>query len=166
MSQNGKAGRDLLQVGRDYIRYVQFNFSAGNWGTGILTLLPMLLLLGGLIETGGYISSSPPPLPTPTPTPTGNGQSGPNPVLPSPVDTRACVFTISDASITLMSEPSVSAERLIQVYSGEYTRLDKQVFETQSGEECWYEINVDGQTGWIQDDPSTLINKSGACQQG
>lgn len=52
MSQNGNAGRDLIQVGRDYIRYIQFNFSTGHWGAAILALLPLLLFLYGVKAAG------------------------------------------------------------------------------------------------------------------
>lgn len=47
MSQIGKAARDLVQVGRDYIQNIQFNIEAGNWGVALLSSIPLILLLWG-----------------------------------------------------------------------------------------------------------------------
>lgn len=33
--QNAQAGRDLIQVGKDYIQYIQYNIKKGNWGVVI-----------------------------------------------------------------------------------------------------------------------------------
>jgi hypothetical protein len=50
MSQNGQAGRDLIQAGRDYIRHIQVNILSGHWGVIFISLIPLILTL--------YIASS------------------------------------------------------------------------------------------------------------
>ncbi|PZV06776.1 MAG: hypothetical protein DCF22_23160 [Leptolyngbya sp.] len=52
MSQNGKAGRDLVQVGRDYIQYIHNNARSGNWRTVFIALIPLFLLLYGAKTAG------------------------------------------------------------------------------------------------------------------
>ena len=42
MAQDGRAGRDLIQVGRDYIRYINVNIASGNWLTVGVSLLPAI----------------------------------------------------------------------------------------------------------------------------
>ncbi|MGK7893424.1 MAG: tetratricopeptide repeat protein, partial [Xenococcus sp. (in: cyanobacteria)] len=51
MSQDGSAGRDLVQVGRDYIRHINVNIASGNWLTAGVSLLPAIVALG-LAGTG------------------------------------------------------------------------------------------------------------------
>jgi hypothetical protein len=43
MSQNGQAGRDLLQAGRDYINHIQINILSGKWGAVFISLIPLIL---------------------------------------------------------------------------------------------------------------------------
>lgn len=42
MIQDGNAGRDLIQVGRDYIRHINVNIASGNWLTVGVSLLPAI----------------------------------------------------------------------------------------------------------------------------
>ncbi len=49
-SQMGYAGKDLIQVGRDYIKYITYNWNAGNWGVAIANLLILVLIFYGLIN--------------------------------------------------------------------------------------------------------------------
>mgnify|MGYP006270367371 CR=1 FL=1 len=49
MSQNEQAGRDIIKVGRDYIRHIQINILSGNWGAVIISLIPVLLAIYILI---------------------------------------------------------------------------------------------------------------------
>lgn len=44
------AGRDIIQVGRNYIQNIQYNFTSGNWITGIILLLPLGLISGLLLS--------------------------------------------------------------------------------------------------------------------
>jgi hypothetical protein len=37
-AQVAYAGKNLIQVGGDYIRYIHFNFKTGNWGVAIANL--------------------------------------------------------------------------------------------------------------------------------
>lgn len=61
MSQNEQAGRDIIKVGRDYIRHIQINILSGNWGTVIVSLIPVLLgfyiLIGVANWTVGIIGN-------------------------------------------------------------------------------------------------------------
>lgn len=45
MSNHNNSGRDLIQVGRDYIRTIQINFESGNIVTAIIYTLPLILAL-------------------------------------------------------------------------------------------------------------------------
>jgi hypothetical protein len=44
------AGKNLIQVGRDYIRYISFNLNSGNWGVAIANLAVLGLIFFGLIN--------------------------------------------------------------------------------------------------------------------
>ena len=46
MSQDGSAGRDLIQVGRDYIRKIKVNIASGKWLNVGLSLLSIMVALG------------------------------------------------------------------------------------------------------------------------
>lgn len=46
MSQKGNAGRDLIQVGRDYFRYLQVNIQAGNWVVVLVNFSLIFFVLG------------------------------------------------------------------------------------------------------------------------
>ncbi|MCC3593226.1 hypothetical protein [Microcoleus sp. PH2017_28_MFU_U_A] len=43
-SQDAHAGRDIIQVGRDYIQNIHYNLTSGSWIIGILQLLPLGLI--------------------------------------------------------------------------------------------------------------------------
>lgn len=47
-SQNANAGKNLIQVGRDYLKYLQINISAGNWIIVIANLIVISLTAYGL----------------------------------------------------------------------------------------------------------------------
>ena len=46
--QSGQAGKNLIQVGRDYIKYMQFNVMSGNWVAFILNIVAILFILYAL----------------------------------------------------------------------------------------------------------------------
>ncbi|NJM96055.1 MAG: hypothetical protein HC800_01525 [Phormidesmis sp. RL_2_1] len=48
LSQSGSAGKNLTQVGRDYIKYISFNIGAGNWGVVALNALVIAFVLLGI----------------------------------------------------------------------------------------------------------------------
>ena len=48
VSQSGSAGKSLIQVGRDYVRYISFNVSAGNWGVVLVNALVIVFVLLGV----------------------------------------------------------------------------------------------------------------------
>jgi chemotaxis protein histidine kinase CheA len=50
--QIGQAGRDLIQVGRDYIQYIYNNSQRGHWGKVAFALIPLFLFLYGAREVG------------------------------------------------------------------------------------------------------------------
>jgi hypothetical protein len=52
MSQKGNAGRDLIQVGRDYVQYIYNNSRTGHWGKVAVALIPLFLFLYGAREVG------------------------------------------------------------------------------------------------------------------
>ena len=49
-AQVAYAGKDLVQVGGDYIRYINFNFKSGNWGVAIANLFILALIFYGLAD--------------------------------------------------------------------------------------------------------------------
>lgn len=49
-AQVAHAGKNLIQVGGDYIRYIHFNFKTGNWGVAIANLAILGLIFYGLAE--------------------------------------------------------------------------------------------------------------------
>lgn len=54
MSQNEQAGRDIIKVGRDYIRHIQINILSGNWGAVIISMIPVLLTIYILIAGANW----------------------------------------------------------------------------------------------------------------
>ena len=55
MSQKASAGRDLLQIGRDYVRYITVNIWSGNWGAVIIALIPFFFFLYGIKAAGNKV---------------------------------------------------------------------------------------------------------------
>lgn len=55
-----QVGRDILEVGRDYINYIQLNSRTGHWGAVFVALAPFLILpiLGGGVGFGGGVSAA------------------------------------------------------------------------------------------------------------
>jgi hypothetical protein len=73
-SQEGNAERDLLIIGRDYIRYIKVNILSGNWGSVVIALIPLFLFLFGIkagadkvVETFGIKPSTADSATTPKP---------------------------------------------------------------------------------------------------
>lgn len=56
MHQKASAGKDLVQVGRDYFRHIQLNILSGNWGAVIVALIPLFLFLYGVKATGDTVA--------------------------------------------------------------------------------------------------------------
>lgn len=54
VSQFGKAGKDLIQVGRDYVRNIQINFAAGNWLMVATLVVPAVVLFYAGVRTIEY----------------------------------------------------------------------------------------------------------------
>ncbi|MEL6779718.1 MAG: hypothetical protein AAFO06_20965, partial [Cyanobacteria bacterium J06597_16] len=50
-SQSGSAGKNLTQVGRDYIKYISYNIGAGNWGVVALNMAVFVFILLGIGST-------------------------------------------------------------------------------------------------------------------
>lgn len=51
IKQTGQAGRDLIQVGRDYLNYIKINVGAGNWSVIVINFVVitvMLYVIGGI----------------------------------------------------------------------------------------------------------------------
>jgi serine/threonine-protein kinase len=48
ISQTGSAGKNLIQVGRDYIRYIRLNIAAGNWVIVIFNFIIIAVVVYGL----------------------------------------------------------------------------------------------------------------------
>lgn len=46
--QSGNAGKNLTQVGRDYIKYISYNIGAGNWGVVALNGIIMAFIVLGI----------------------------------------------------------------------------------------------------------------------
>jgi hypothetical protein len=58
MSQKGRAGKDLMQIGRDYIQYIKVNVLSGNWVAAIIALIPFFLMLYGIKAVGDNASEA------------------------------------------------------------------------------------------------------------
>lgn len=56
MSQSGNAGKDVVQVGRDYFKHIQLNILSGNWGSVVIALIPLLLFFYGVKATGDTVA--------------------------------------------------------------------------------------------------------------
>jgi len=56
MSQSGNAGKDVVQVGRDYFKHLQLNILSGNWGSVVIALIPLLLFFYGVKATGDTVA--------------------------------------------------------------------------------------------------------------
>ncbi|MEO1211390.1 MAG: hypothetical protein AAFX78_17850, partial [Cyanobacteria bacterium J06638_20] len=55
MAQNGNAGKDLLQVGRDYFQFIQINISSGKLGIALIACLPIVFSIYGLKVAGDRV---------------------------------------------------------------------------------------------------------------
>lgn len=53
--QTGQSGRDLVQVGRDYIQYINKNYRSGNLCAVMIALIPLLFFLYGIKATGDSV---------------------------------------------------------------------------------------------------------------
>jgi hypothetical protein len=96
MSQKGKAGRDLIQVGRDYITYIQTNIDDKNWGVVLLNFFILSLLGYGLFIGGRDVAThvtefgqrafalnpNKPSIPAPTASLSSTPNHSPNPSMP------------------------------------------------------------------------------------
>ena len=56
MGQDGQAGRDLIQIGRDYMKYITYNIHSENWGVVFANFLVIFLIVFGL--TNGLASGA------------------------------------------------------------------------------------------------------------
>jgi hypothetical protein len=57
VSQSGRAGKDLIQVGRDYVRNIQINFATGNWLMVAALVLPTIVIFYAGVRTVEYTVS-------------------------------------------------------------------------------------------------------------
>lgn len=97
-----------------------------------------------------------------TPLPSSNPSVEIQPTL-TPASTMSCVLTISNGLVSLMSEADVFSQEIIRVKPGEYASLaytEKTFVNQQQG---WFQIEVEGRLGWIQNDTWTIADKTSGC---
>jgi len=75
-----------------------------------------------------------------------------------------CIVTISNSLVSLMSEHDTFSRELTRLPAGDYTPIQHTIVDKGFlGQEAWFEIEVNGRTGWIRDDSWTLSDKSSPC---
>jgi hypothetical protein len=74
-----------------------------------------------------------------------------------------CTITIINPVVALKSEPDNFSRDLIHVTPGPYHALDHRILRSLSGEEAWFQIEVDGRTGWILDNTWAIDAKTASC---
>jgi hypothetical protein len=89
--------------------------------------------------------------------------SSPSTPRPSAEHDSACSITITNPLVSLMREPEEFSQELIRVGSGTYPTTD--YTETTFGNQTqgWFQVEVEGRTGWIKNDTWTIENKTSAC---
>jgi hypothetical protein len=96
-------------------------------------------------------------------------QPSPTPTIPSPGSPQnnspsACVLTIGNSLVPLMSKPKRFSQELVKVKPGNYTSLN--YVTTDFGgfkEEGWFQIESEERQGWIVNDTWTIDSKSHEC---
>ena len=56
-TQNAKAGRDVIQIGRDYVKYLQFQIDSGNISVVVLNGIVIVLVIFGTISTAKAVTN-------------------------------------------------------------------------------------------------------------
>ena len=56
-TQNANAGRDLIQIGRDYVRYLQLQIDSGNISVVIVNGIVIVLVILGTISTAKAVTN-------------------------------------------------------------------------------------------------------------
>lgn len=49
-SLSGYAGKNLIQVGHDYVKYIQLNFKTGHWGIALTNCAVVGIFIWGFIN--------------------------------------------------------------------------------------------------------------------
>jgi hypothetical protein len=97
----------------------------------------------------------------PSPPPTSSGP----PFTPSPPQPpKGCVLIIKTNNIPLISEPDLNSQQLASLKPGTYNPLDyRSVNSYGLLKEGWFQIESEGQRGWIQDNSWIISSKRGEC---
>lgn len=95
-------------------------------------------------------------------------QSSPSPTNPPPGSPQAnsssaCILTINNPLVSLMSEPERLGRQIAKASPGEYASLGHKIIDRGLGEEGWFQIEVEGRRGWIVDDTWTIARKGSSC---
>jgi hypothetical protein len=78
--------------------------------------------------------------------------------------TKGCILTINANNIPLMSEPDLKSQQIALLMSGSYASLSYRSINSYGMfTEGWFQIELKGRRGWIQDNTWTISNKSREC---
>jgi hypothetical protein len=126
--------------------------------TALLVALGANQFFSGLINS--WIGRQPPIVEPPVIPPTSSGV----PVTSPPYQPlNGCILTINANNIPLMSEPNLNSQQLASLRSGRYASLGYRSINTFILKEVWFQIESEGQRGWIQDNSGIISSKSREC---
>jgi hypothetical protein len=79
------------------------------------------------------------------------------------VSPTQCVITTVNPLVALMSEPNTFSQEVVQVPPGQYNVLAHRIVQFGPTEQSWFQIQVDGRSGWVRNDTWTINSKTNAC---
>ncbi len=74
-----------------------------------------------------------------------------------------CVIEVDHIGAEIRSSPTHSALFVASVPSGAYEPTDTTISSWAGADERWYELNVDGKTGWLAVNPIIVKSQSTDC---
>jgi SH3-like domain-containing protein len=82
-------------------------------------------------------------------------------VVPS---SSACVSTVSNTLVALLSKPDMFSRQIAKVRPGDYNSLDYKIISFHGLQDRgWFQIELEGRKGWISDDTFAIERKNSKC---
>jgi hypothetical protein len=82
---------------------------------------------------------------------------------PTPTAVVGCVLTISNPLATIHTEPDTFSQEVSRVPAGDYVPSRWQEVQFGQQTQLWFEISVNGRTGWIRSSTFDIESKSSDC---
>ncbi len=76
---------------------------------------------------------------------------------------EGCVVTISNQLAPLKREPGMFSQDVMEIPSGKYSANDYATTEHAGSTTGWFQIRIEGRTGWVADDTWHIADKTSEC---